>query len=155
MKGNMELIYNMEGAIDLIEYAIVQEKNNVYSLSRISTGAMSGQSLDPIGLCSSAALRVLVSCASGRLHDGGGIAGFRARRTVLEPQFQTSKEHPSYIHGCPPTCHCNVDIPRLPVPRYTPTREPASQLHKCQVSRKPHHSRTESRLSIVISFRTT
>jgi hypothetical protein len=45
-------------------------------------------------------------------------------------------------HACPPTCCCNEDILRLLVPRYIPTLEPASHLHKGQGSRKPHRSRT-------------
>jgi hypothetical protein len=61
---------------------------------------------------------------------------------MLDPQFRTSEEHPAYIHAFPPTYCCNEDILRLPVPRYIPTREPASNLNKGQGSRKPHHSRT-------------
>jgi hypothetical protein len=61
---------------------------------------------------------------------------------MLDPQFRTSEEHPPYIHACPPICCCNAYIPRLPVPRYIPTRESSSHLHEGQVSRKPHLSRT-------------
>jgi hypothetical protein len=111
---------------------------------RYSVGARYGQSLNPIGLCSSATLRVLVSCESGRLHDCGGIFGFRARRTVLDPQFRTSEGHPAYIHAFSPTCCCNADTPRLPVPRYIPTREPSSHLHTGRVSRMPLRSRTRT-----------